>query len=246
MSDYIRYNEYTFDDPNPIKRLLQRRRIADALSCAAEAGSPDVIVDYGSGNGEFCKSLTVRFPEAHIYCFEPCPWLVKEAEENLAGLKNITIVSSVDLIPKGVCDLLCCNEVFEHFLPDGLEQAIGRIRQLLKKDALAVIGVPIEIFFPALYKGLFRMARRYGKYDARLSTVLPAVLGFPRGDRPITNVGPELPFHNPHLGFDYRVLHKRLLQDFTVVRIKASPIPWLGPFLNNELYFLLKQEGSEG
>jgi SAM-dependent methyltransferase len=240
----MKYAEYTFCDSNPIKRFVQRRRLLDALSCAEGRYSSGTIVDFGGGNGEFCKLLAERFMGANIICYEPCSWLREEAQENLADRKNVAVVPSFDTLPKGQCSLLFCNEVFEHFPPQETEEAIRQIKELLRADGIAVIGVPIEIYLPALFKGWFRMSRRYGRYDARPSTVYRAFLGFPQRDRPIGDMGPGLRFHIPHTGFDHRILRKRLQRDFTLIRTKSSPIWWLGALFNNEIFFVLQNPGE--
>ena len=237
------YDETTLRDRSAIKRWLQRRRLHDALACLDERMSPRVIIDFCGGCGELSKRLAARFPEASIYCYEPSSWYLEEARENFAGMERITLVPSVDLLPKGTCDLLYCNEVFEHFPPAETQQAIGQIVELLSPDGAAVIGVPIEIFIPALLKGAFRMTRRYGAYDARWSTVLRASLGLPATDRPVVDMGPG-PFHIPHLGFDHRSFERRLERDFAIVRRRTSPISWLGTFLNNEIYYTLRKAGA--
>lgn len=240
------YAEVTLKDRNAIKRLLQRRRLHDALACIDEQLSPRVIIDFCGGSGELSKRLAARFPEASIYCYEPCPWYLKEAQENFVGMRRITLVPSVDELPKGTCDLLYCNEVFEHFPPAETEDGIARIKELLSDDGVAVIGVPIEVFIPALLKGAFRMTRRYGAYDARCSTVLRTSLGIPARDRPVVDMGPG-PFHVQHLGFDHRPFRKRLERDFVILRTRTSPIPWLGTFLNNEIYYIIrKMSGVRG
>lgn len=234
------YAESTLKDPSAIKRLLQRRRLHDAHACVRDGASPGVVVDFGAGNGEFGRRLAARFPEARIYCFEPCSWMLEEAERNLADTKGVTLVPSVDGLPRGACDLLFCNEVFEHFRPRETDAAIGQIKDLLAPDGVAVIGVPIEIHLPALLKGLFRMTRRFGDFDASCSNVLRATLGAPPRERPLHDMGPGLPFHIRHMGFDHRALRKRLERDFTIVRTRTSPLPPLGTFLNNEIYYVCR------
>lgn len=89
------------------------------------------------------------------------------------------------------------------------------------------------------------MTRRYGAYDSRLSTVLRASAGIPARDRPLDDSGgPDLPWHFQHMGFDHRPFRKRLERDFTILRTRTSPLPWLGTFLNNEIYYVLRKAGA--
>jgi hypothetical protein len=234
------YDETTLHDRNAIKRWLQRRRLRDAFACLNEPPSPRLVIDFCGGAGELSKRLARRFPEASIYCYEPCPWYLDESRENLRGIESITLVSSLDRLPKGTCDLLYCNEVFEHLPPAQTLSTIDEIKGLLGVGGVAIIGVPIEVFLPALLKGGFRMTRRFGAYDARFSTVLRASFGIAAHDRPVVDMGPG-PWHLQHLGFDHRVLKKHLEREFEVLGRRTSPIPWLGTFLNNEIYYAVRK-----
>src|SRR5215210_7003597 len=93
----LRYSDITFDDPNWIKRYVQRRRLADALSVLDH---PDKrfagrLLDYGGGNGELTKLIAKRFPKAQVVCYEPSLEMLAEAQENLVGLENVVLVSSL-------------------------------------------------------------------------------------------------------------------------------------------------------
>ena len=65
------YADITRNDRNPIKRFFQRRRLSDALALAGMSASPRNIIDFGAGDGEFCRLLANRFPDARIFCYEP-------------------------------------------------------------------------------------------------------------------------------------------------------------------------------
>ena len=98
--------------------------------------------------------------------------------------------------------------------------------------------MPNELFVPALAKGIFRMTRRYGAFDARPSNVLKAALGRPPKTRPVRRIARGLPYHMAHTGFDHRKLQERLSEAFDPVRSFGSPIdaaPWL---LSSEIYLV--------
>lgn len=236
----MRYSEKTTQDRNPLKRFVQRRRLADALSTLRhlDPGFSGHLLDYGAGGGELTGMLARRFPASEVVCYEPAPDLFEEAKEDLAGLRNVELVSSFEDLKGRRFEYAFCLEVFEHLPPRRTEQAIRRLNRLLAPGGTLVIGVPNELFVPALAKGIFRMTRRYGAFDARPSNVLKAALGRPPKTRPVRRIARGLPYHMAHTGFDYRKLQERLSEAFEPVRSFGSPIdaaPWL---LSSEIYLV--------
>jgi SAM-dependent methyltransferase len=136
-----------------------------------------------------------------------------------------------------------CLEVFEHLPAEATEEAIEAIYRLSKPQGRVVIGVPHELFLPALFKGTFRMARRYGAFDARPLNVLRAAAGRPPRDRPRRDISPGFAYHHYHNGFDYRSLERSLRQRFTIVSRWFSPIRLFGRALNSEVYYLMQRSG---
>ena len=116
-----------------------------------------------------------------------------------------------------------CLEVFEHLPPRPAAEALAKIEHLLKDHGTFFVGVPNELFLPALVKGLFRMTRRYGAFDARFGNVLRATIGRPPKRRPVNEIAPGLPYHFHHLGFDYRKLRALLTGTFDLARQFGSP-----------------------
>jgi SAM-dependent methyltransferase len=237
------YASLTRNDRNPLKRFLQRRRLIDALSLAGDVAS-GIIVDYGAGDGETCKRLAARFPQARLHCYEPCEALRAEARENLRKAANAAVTGTCDELPQGQCDLVVCMEVFEHLPPAQTEAELTRIQSLLRDGGAALIGVPLEVFAPALVKGAFRMTRRFGQFDARPANILKAALGRPPQDRPLSEIAPGLPYHFHHLGFDHRRLRRQLEAHFRIERVVGSPLRLLGALLNSEVYFLARKHSS--
>jgi SAM-dependent methyltransferase len=233
------YADKTFSDRNPLKRYLQQRRLRDAMALVQGLADPAVVVDFGAGNGEFCKYLVTRFPAAQVFCFEPHPGLLQQARENLAAHASVSFHSEFEELPIGQADLVFCLEVFEHLPTAESAQALARMVSLLGGTGHAVIGVPVEIGLPALYKGVFRMARRYGAFDARLGNVLGSSLGRPPAERPVVELMPGSYYHLHHLGFDHRSFRLHLEPHFRLIRQSTSPMPLGGTWLNAELNLLL-------
>jgi hypothetical protein len=112
----------------------------------------------------------------------------------------------------------------------------------LQDSGIAIIGVPVEIYLPALYKGIFRMARRFGDFDATPANILQAAVGFPPKHRPVREITMGWSYYFHHLGFDYRRFRKLLeSRGFVIVKQSASPVPVLGAWINPEIYFIVRK-----
>lgn len=239
------YAGLTRNDPNPVKRWLQRRRLDDALR-AAEPTEPLCIVDYGGGDGALTAMAAERWPDAELICFEPAPQLAAEARALLAGVEQAEVLEATAGIADGTADLIFCCEVFEHLPEAQTQAALAEIARILMPGGRVVIGVPVEIGPPALLKGLFRMVRRPGAFDARPGHVLGAAMGKPPRARPEEEIAPGLPYFPHHMGFDYRALYGAIAARFGLEAIAGSPYPRLPLALASEVYFTaIKPEGAE-
>jgi FkbM family methyltransferase len=72
---------------------------AEALSSLDEYqvpyyGSGLEILDIGANIGTFALWANMRWPQSHIYCFEPHPGTFELLNRNLAALKNVSTVSA--------------------------------------------------------------------------------------------------------------------------------------------------------
>jgi SAM-dependent methyltransferase len=236
------YSELTFADRNPIKRFLQRSRLTAALKMAKRPGTnPRTILDFGAGNGELCKLLRSAYPHARILCYEPAPALMREATENLRETRGIELLSRLDGVEAGSVDMVFCLEVFEHLPPKEATEALSRIARVLSDDGYLIVGVPVEIGLPALYKGMFRMGRRYGAFDATIGNILACAMKRPPQARPKSEIGDGLCYYHHHVGFDHRRFKSTMSETFDTKAISATPIPILGKHLNPEIYFLAKK-----
>ena len=222
----LRYDEITTGDRNPIKRYLQRRRLHDAVSVLADLNGDfsGNVLDFGGGSGGLSKLLAAHFPGARVFCYEPAPDIFEEARRNLAGFENVVLVSDRRELKGLRFGCVFCLEVFEHLPPRQTAKTVRRVDRLLQNGGIFVVGVPNEVFLPALVKGLFRMTRRYGAHDARIGNVLRATIGRPPAERPVRKILRGLPYHFHHLGFDHRALRALLRETFNLVGEFSSPV----------------------
>jgi SAM-dependent methyltransferase len=236
------YAALTREDPSPLKRAVQSRRLADALRLTGDS-TPRSIVDYGGGDGALCRSAAALWPDARLLCFEPAPQLAEEARALLAQTVQAEVVTDETSLPTGGADLVFCTEVFEHLPPDETARALDEIARILAPGGRAVIGVPVEIGPPALPKGLFRALRRPGDFDARPSAIARALLAWAPGLRPVAEISPGRAYHPHHVGFDHRPLARALADRFELELRAGSPFPVLPLWLNSELYFRIRLRG---
>ena len=236
----MEYASRTRNDPSRLKRLVQSRRVVDALKVTSRAGSPSTIVDFGAGDGDMCCHFADAFPDARLYCYEPAGQLRSEAEHCCESRPAISVIGTTDELADDCADLVFCGEVFEHLPPSETDAALAEIGRLLSPVGRAIISVPAEIYLAGLAKGCFRFLRRRGEFDARPGNILKAGLGIRITDRPVGKNGPGLAYHFHHTGFDYRQFKRRLAESFDVDAVVGSPFAWLPLWINSEVYFMLK------
>jgi SAM-dependent methyltransferase len=229
------YAALTRDDPNPLKRAVQSRRLADALRLARDL-QPGLIIDYGAGDGALCRFAAEIWPAAQHICFEPAPQLAAEARALLASTPQATVVTEETALPSGVADLVFCTEVFEHLPAPETICALDEIGRILKPGGRAIIGVPVEIGPPALPKGVFRALRRPGAFDARPAAIARALFGRAPHTRPADEISAGRAYYPHHLGFDHRPFARALAQRFEIEARAGSPFPALPAWLNSEVY----------
>ena len=237
----MNYADITLNDPNAIKRYLQRSRFQSALKLYPVTDSTTKVLDFGGGDGELCLRLNRINKGTSYICYEPSQGMYKQALQKLSDSDDIDLVDSLTSIAKGSMDVIYSLEVFEHLPVKESEEALNNIYALLKPGGTLVMGVPNELFLPALYKGLFRMSRRFGQYDARVSNILKCCFGRPPKTRPIGEISPGKSYHFHHLGFDHRVLAKQLKSKFGNCKQVCTPFPVLGTWGSPEIYYVVQK-----
>ncbi|RMG28700.1 MAG: hypothetical protein D6732_18460 [Methanobacteriota archaeon] len=159
----------------------------------------------------------------------------EQAREHLTSYPHIHITGDLNSLLAQHFDIIFCLEVFEHLPPEVRRENLMILSNLVKREGMVVLGIPNEIFIPALLKGVLRMARRYGEDDARLGNVLRAFMGIPPRERPVVSFD-GLPYILRHMGFDYREFIKEVNDVFRIMDRYGSPFPALPLLLNFEIY----------
>jgi SAM-dependent methyltransferase len=225
-----------------------RRRFATGIALARAFRGLRVL-DYGCGDGTFLAMLsaTADRPAEGIGA-ELDVYQVNDCRARLGGRPGLSFVSIDSLDSpeqRGRYEAVVCMEVLEHVV--GVERVIERLSNLLAADGTLLVSVPVETGLPLLVKQTVRCIagwRGIGDYPGTspytwreyVSSVCAG--SAPHLRRPM--YGGDAPFHD-HKGFNWMALRNLLARRFVVDRVVASPLPWLGPHLATQVWFVARK-----
>jgi SAM-dependent methyltransferase len=219
----MNYSDITINDPNFIKRYLQKSRFTDAVSFFPTKLEGCSVLDFGGGDGELCLQLSSQCVNSTFTCYEPADEMYKQAQEKILQNERVSLLNTLVSVSPETIDVVYSLEVFEHLPEKESIEAINQIYTMLKPGGTLIIGVPNELFVAALYKGIFRLARRYGEFDASFKNILKCIFGCPPKNRPTGEISPGKQYHFHHVGFDHRVLAEKLKGIFSHSKVIFSP-----------------------
>jgi SAM-dependent methyltransferase len=226
-----------------------RRRFEMGLRLA-RAFQGKRLLDYGCGDGTFLALLIGGpTPPAHAVGAELDAFQVNDCRARLGGRPGLSFQSIADLDDgshdEGY-DGVVCMEVLEHVV--ALDSVVDRLWRLLAADGTLVVSVPVETGVPLLIKQAARRVagwRGIGDYPGTSPYTLREYWrSVWAGEtqhlaRPIYGTG-ETPFHD-HKGFNWMALRARFQKPFVLESTMASPLPWLGPHLATQVWFVLRK-----
>lgn len=212
------------------------------------ASRPRRLLDYGCGDGTLIE--LVHGMAAAIVGADRDRGQLDGCRRRLAHLAGLTFVHTSALASTGESgryDVVTCMEVLEHCTDRERRRVVGELACLLAPGGQLIVSVPIEIGPALAGKQMFRALaawRGHGDYDHRetytASEMLRAVLAQPALARAQYVVDtPDGPVHYcGHKGFDWRPLEIELRERFVVDRRLFTPLRWLGPVLNSQVWFI--------
>ena len=235
------YAERTYNSPHRLVRYAHRRRY-DLVRMATLETNPDVVLDYGCGEGEMLLSLlsdATSSPDLHAIAFEP--WWTRNLNRRLEDYpdrsvtKRITVAVAESDVATGMCDVVCCAGVLEHITLAERFRFYEFAKRVLRQGGRVVIDVPVELGPAVLIKTVGRRVLKH--YDSEYSRreLLRAAVGCTQFDsrRYDPRLGDD--FFVSHKGFDHRLLAQEMeTWGFTIEHVVNSPVPWLPATLVNQ------------
>jgi SAM-dependent methyltransferase len=210
------------------------------------------MLDYGCGDGTFIALLagdTGR--SSSLVGAELDDFQVNDCRARLGHLPRVAFESIArldDEIHAGAYDLVVCMEVLEHVV--SVDVVIDRLCRLLADDGVLLVSVPVEVGVPLLLKQAARRIagwRGIGDYPGTSPYTLREYVASvfagaaPHITRPVYNANGAMPFHD-HKGFNWRALRAALERRVTIDAVVASPLPWLGPHLATQVWFVARRK----
>jgi SAM-dependent methyltransferase len=204
------------------------------------------LLDYGCGDGTFAAMVHAGFRETLGWDVDPGQ--IAECQTRLGHLPGVRFEVSpgASSTSSSSWDVVTCMEVLEHCVDAERRRVLDRLASLVRPGGLVVISVPIEIGPSIAGKQLFRAIagmRNLGDYRHRERyspmELLRSVLGLRVPRVAFQGQGSSGPYqYYGHKGFDYRELAREIAERFTIRQRLFSPMPWLGPALNSQAWYV--------
>jgi len=235
---------------DPLIAWSHRRRFETGLRLAARFAGKRIL-DYGCGDGTFLALLS-EGPSAPADALgvEIDQFQVSDCQTRLGrrpGLHFALDTTLDDDAERGQYDGVVCMEVLEHVVV--LDSVIDRLWRALAPRGTLLVSVPVETGLPLLAKQAARRVagwRGIGDYPGTspytLGEYWRSVWAGERQHlvRPVYGADRASPFHD-HKGFNWMALRARLRAQFVEEQTVASPLPWLGPHLATQVWFVLRK-----
>lgn len=218
-----------------------RFRLAEALARERAGGR---LLDYGCGDGTFVALVHEDFGEAVGADVEPRQ--IAECRRRLGHLAGVRFMLTREIDSPRRWDVVTCMEVLEHCVENERHRVIERLARLVAPSGTVIVSVPIEIGPSVIAKQSMRAIaglRRLGDYRHRERysplELMRSAIGARVRRVVLRGEGPDGPYeYYGHKGFDYREVRAELERHFRIQRCVCTPMKWLGPVVNSQVWFL--------
>jgi len=239
------YAKKQLRNPFALIRWSHHARFARAIKLAAPFKGLRLL-DYGCGDATFLAML-MDSPHAPSQAVgaEIEDGVVESNRRRFASRTNLTFVLQSALTSPehlGSYDAVSCMEVFEHV--ENQEACLELFCQLLRPGGRILVSVPVEIGLAVVLKQAARQVAGWmgaphypGVAPYTWSELSRSVLATEAQhiERPLHRDAHGFASHC-HKGFNWKVLREKIARNFEITSIGASPVGWLPPALNSQVW----------
>jgi 2-polyprenyl-3-methyl-5-hydroxy-6-metoxy-1,4-benzoquinol methylase len=245
------YAQKQIFSPSRLVAWSHRQRFRTARTLVAPfAGRP--LLDYGCGDGTFLAIVHDLFPEA--LGVDAAKDQVADCARRFAQVAGLSFAPPDRLSSaagRGHFGVVVCMEVLEHCPDDSQNRVLDDIAGAAAPQALVLFSVPIEIG-PALVakqsaralvalRGLSEYAsrERYRPGEMARMVFARADTAIPREEY-VVERDEAVMRYTGHKGFNWRTLQRSIEKRFALDRRLFSPMPYMGPWLNSQVWFVCR------
>jgi 2-polyprenyl-3-methyl-5-hydroxy-6-metoxy-1,4-benzoquinol methylase len=227
--------DWTTENRFKLKRFSHLKRFKKAIELVAPKGG-DKILDYGCSDGYLLELLKSKCLNLKAYGYDPLWFYYKINKKKPNRNRGIFFTDNLDTLKRGAFNKITCLEVLEHLEESSTRNCLSNIKKLLSRNGTAIISVPIETGFSSLFKNTVRKILNEAHENTNVITIVKSLLMLPikrRGDGS---------YILSHIGFDYKRLERSFAETgFKIVRKTFSPFPFLGSFINSQVFYVLRE-----
>jgi SAM-dependent methyltransferase len=229
----VSYASHTFDDPNPIKRLLHRHRFP-ALVGECPVPPEGKVLDFGCGDGRLFRILIDQFGVSsdRLTGFDPNPDIQPQFRALVPEAEFVGREEDIQR-PEGGFEAIFCFEVFEHLTRKQTERAVPELARLISPTGLLYVEVPIEVGPPGFLKNIYRRVMNDERIP--LGLMLRSLVGLKVERQPRILPDGSPTFEHP--GYSFAQTRRDLQKRFVIEREFSNPFPILPFFINNVRVF---------
>lgn len=216
----------------------RRYRFCASLIERLKAGT---VIDYGCGDATLLSCIHKKINQGIGI---ELPGNIIALKERFKDFGNINFYSSEELkaLPEIKAEVLLCTEVLEHVI--AVPEILDAFKKCVLKTGHIIVSVPNEIGFMCVVKYLLRLIagwqnvsdyKYYEKYSFREFIAMVFAGKDTYIPRKIQNGAYS------HQGFNWKYFKAKYLDgNFEILNVDYTPFPFLGAFLNSQIWFTLK------
>ncbi len=192
----------------------------------------NLILDFGTGDGEVFKYYLEGNPSNKFYGYDISSEMINQASTELK--KKVYFTNNINDISLNKYHFISCLETLEHINEADVMKVLKLLSSLLAKNGKLLISVPVEIGPTSLFKQIVRNLSGQKEIGSNLRTIFLSL--FFRTE--FINRNKKYP---GHLGFNFFKLKKSFKSaDLRIIKTIYSPFPFLNFLFNSQVFFLIE------